>query len=89
MGDVRDMNISAAVNVLHVLTIVLREEETPVKPADLLGVAQFLKQVSDVEVQEQEQLEILEQLSQYYVEVTGLILEEQNTDQWSEISQVK
>ncbi|XP_043386628.1 adhesion G-protein coupled receptor D2 isoform X1 [Chelonia mydas] len=88
LGDVRDMNISAAVNVLHVLTIVLREEETPVKPADLLGVVQFLKQVSDVEVQEQEQLEILEQLSQYYVEVTGLILEEQNTDQWSEISQI-
>uniref|UniRef100_A0A8C3IYM9 Adhesion G protein-coupled receptor D2 n=1 Tax=Chrysemys picta bellii TaxID=8478 RepID=A0A8C3IYM9_CHRPI len=85
LGDVRDVNISAAVNVLHALTTVLREEETPVKPADLLGVVQFLKQVSDVEVQEQEQLEMLEQLSQYYVEVTGLILEEQNTDQWSEI----
>uniref|UniRef100_A0A674JKN6 Adhesion G protein-coupled receptor D2 n=1 Tax=Terrapene triunguis TaxID=2587831 RepID=A0A674JKN6_9SAUR len=80
-----DVNISAAVHVLHALTTVLREEETPVKPADLLGVVQFLKQVSDVEVQEQEQLEMLEQLSQYYVEVTGLILEEQNTDQWSEI----
>nr|XP_023964757.1 adhesion G-protein coupled receptor D2 isoform X1 [Chrysemys picta bellii]XP_023964758.1 adhesion G-protein coupled receptor D2 isoform X1 [Chrysemys picta bellii] len=88
LGDVRDVNISAAVNVLHALTTVLREEETPVKPADLLGVVQFLKQVSDVEVQEQEQLEMLEQLSQYYVEVTGLILEEQNTDQWSEISQI-
>uniref|UniRef100_A0A8C0FYF9 Adhesion G protein-coupled receptor D2 n=1 Tax=Chelonoidis abingdonii TaxID=106734 RepID=A0A8C0FYF9_CHEAB len=85
LGDVRDVNISAAVNALHALTSVLREEETPVKPADLLGVVQFLKQVSDIEVQEQEQLEMLEQLSQYYVEVTGLILEEQNTDQWSEI----
>uniref|UniRef100_A0A8C4XZW1 Adhesion G protein-coupled receptor D2 n=1 Tax=Gopherus evgoodei TaxID=1825980 RepID=A0A8C4XZW1_9SAUR len=85
LGDVRDVNISAAVNVLHALTSVLREEETPVKPADLLGVVQFLKQVSDIEVQEQEQLEMLEQLSQYYVEVIGLILEEQNTDQWSEI----
>uniref|UniRef100_A0A8C3RVB3 Adhesion G protein-coupled receptor D2 n=1 Tax=Chelydra serpentina TaxID=8475 RepID=A0A8C3RVB3_CHESE len=86
LGDVRDVNISAAVNGLHALTIVLREEETPVKPADLLGVVQFLKQVSDVEVREQGQLEMLEQLSQYYVEVTGLILEKQNTDKWSEIT---
>lgn len=89
MGDVRDVNISAAVNTLHALTIVLREEEMSVEPADLLGVVQFLKQVSDIEVQEQERLEMVEQLSQYYMEVMGLIMEEQNTDKWSEISQVK
>uniref|UniRef100_A0A8C8RLW7 Adhesion G protein-coupled receptor D2 n=1 Tax=Pelusios castaneus TaxID=367368 RepID=A0A8C8RLW7_9SAUR len=84
-----DVNLSAAVNALRALTTVLREEETSVEPADLLGVVQFLKQISDVGVQEPEEREMVERLSQYYVEVTGLILEEQNTEKWSEISQVK
>lgn len=56
--------------------------------SDLLAVLQLLKQVSDVEVQEGEELEMLEQLGQYYVEVTELILEEQNIETWSSVSQV-
>ena len=56
--------------------------------SDLLAVLQLLKQVSDVEVQEGEELEMLEQLGQYYMEVTELILEEQNIETWSSVSQV-
>uniref|UniRef100_A0A8C8A5N2 Adhesion G protein-coupled receptor D2 n=1 Tax=Otus sunia TaxID=257818 RepID=A0A8C8A5N2_9STRI len=88
-NDVQDMNLSVALGALDVLAAVLREGETPVlESSDLLAVLQLLKQVSDVEVQEAEELEMLEQLGQYYVEVTELILEEQNIETWSSVSQV-
>ncbi|NWH50697.1 AGRD2 protein, partial [Fregata magnificens] len=88
-SDVQDMNLSVALGALDVLTTVLREGETPMlESSDLLAVLQLLKQVSDVEVQEGEELKMLEQLGQYYVEVTELILEEQNIETWSSVSQV-
>ncbi|NWT43619.1 AGRD2 protein, partial [Chroicocephalus maculipennis] len=88
-SGVQDMNLSVALGALDVLTTVLREAETPVlESSDLLAVLQLLKQVSDVEVQEGEDLEMLEQLGQYYVEVMELILEEQNIETWSSVSQV-
>ncbi|XP_040505080.1 adhesion G-protein coupled receptor D2 isoform X8 [Gallus gallus] len=86
-SNVQDMNLSVALSTLDVLATVLRKEETPVESSDLLMVLQLLKQVADVEVQEREELEMLEQLGQYYVEVTELILEEQNIETWSSISQ--
>ncbi|NXJ03204.1 AGRD2 protein, partial [Odontophorus gujanensis] len=86
-SNVRDMNLSVALSTLDVLATALRKEETPVESSDLLTVLQLLKQVADVEVQEREELEMLEQLGQYYVEVTELILEEQNIETWSSISQ--
>ncbi|OXB76398.1 UNVERIFIED_CONTAM: hypothetical protein H355_006809 [Colinus virginianus] len=86
-SNVRDMNLSVALSTLDVLATALRKEETPVESSDLLTVLQLLKQVADVEVQEREELEMLEQLGQYYVEVTELILEEQNIEAWSSISQ--
>ncbi|KAK2515001.1 Adgrd2 [Columba guinea] len=88
-SDAQDMNLSVALGALDVLATVLRERETPVLESfDLLAVLQLLKQVSDVEVQEREDLEMLEQLGQYYVEVTELILEQQNMKTWSSVSQV-
>ncbi|NXJ87831.1 AGRD2 protein, partial [Corythaixoides concolor] len=88
-SDVQDMNLSLALGALGVLTTVLREGETPMlEPSDLLVVLQLLKQVSDVEVQQGEELEMLEQLGQYYVEVTELILEKQDIETWSSVSQV-
>lgn len=82
------MNLSVALGTLDVLAVVLREGEAPVKPSDLLAVVLLLKQVSNVEVQEGEELKMLEQLSQYYVEVTEFILEEHNIETWSSVSQV-
>ncbi|NWJ09227.1 AGRD2 protein, partial [Crypturellus undulatus] len=87
-GDIQDMNLSIAIGSLDVLASVLREGKTPLESSDLLGVLQLLKQVADVEVQDGEEPEILEQLSQYYVEVTGLILEEHNLEAWLSVSQV-
>ncbi|XP_054249214.1 adhesion G-protein coupled receptor D2 [Indicator indicator] len=88
-SDVQDMNLSVALGALDVLATVLREGETPVlESSDLLVVLQILKQASDVEVQEEEELEMLEQLGHYYMEVTELILEEHNIKTWSSISQV-
>ncbi|NXQ40433.1 AGRD2 protein, partial [Catharus fuscescens] len=88
-SDVQDMNLSLALDALDILATVLREGEVPVlEPSDLLTVLQLLKQVSDMEIQEGDELEMLEQLGQYYMEVTELILEEQNSGTWSSISQV-
>ncbi|NWV22597.1 AGRD2 protein, partial [Origma solitaria] len=88
-SDVQDMNLSVALDALDVLATVLREGEmTMLEPSDLLAVLQLLKQVSDMELQEGDELEMLEQLGQYYMEVTELILEEQNAGTWSSISQV-
>ncbi|NWR33623.1 AGRD2 protein, partial [Tachuris rubrigastra] len=88
-SDVQDMNLSVALGALDVLAMVLREGEMSVlEPSDLLAVLQLLKQVSDMEVQEGDDLEMLEQLGQYYMEVTGLILAEQNAGTWSSVSQV-
>ncbi|NWI71971.1 AGRD2 protein, partial [Todus mexicanus] len=88
-SDVQDMNLSVALDALDVLATVLREAKTPVLESfDLLAVLQLLKQVSDVEVQDGKELEMLEQLGQYYAEVTELILEEENVGTWSSVSQV-
>ncbi|NWS36263.1 AGRD2 protein, partial [Polioptila caerulea] len=88
-SDVQDMNLSVALDALDILASVLREGEVPLlEPSDLLAVLWLLKQVSDMEIQEGDELEMLEQLGQYYMEVTELILEEQNTGTWSSISQV-
>ncbi|XP_053817914.1 adhesion G-protein coupled receptor D2 [Vidua chalybeata] len=88
-SGVQDMNISVALDALDILATVLREGEVPMlEPSDLLTVLQLLKQVSDLEIQEGDELEMLEQLGQYYMEVTELILEEQNSGTWSSISQV-
>ncbi|NXA74495.1 AGRD2 protein, partial [Thryothorus ludovicianus] len=87
--DVQDMNLSVALDALDILATVLREGEVPLlEPSDLLAVLRLLKQVSDMEIQEGDELEMLEQLGHYYMEVTELILEEQNTGTWSSISQV-
>ncbi|NXK62423.1 AGRD2 protein, partial [Sylvietta virens] len=88
-SGVQDMNLSVALDVLDILATVLREGEVPVlEPSDLLAVLQLLKQVSHMEIQEGDELEMLEQLGQYYMEIAELILEEQNTGTWSSISQV-
>lgn len=70
---------------------VLTEAEPPtLDTAALLGVFQLLRKVSDFEVtKEPKQLAMLEQLGQHYVEIAGIILEEQNAKEWSEIQPVK
>uniref|UniRef100_H0Z9W7 Adhesion G protein-coupled receptor D2 n=1 Tax=Taeniopygia guttata TaxID=59729 RepID=H0Z9W7_TAEGU len=87
-SGVQDMNLSVALDALDILATVLREEVPMLEPTDLLAVLQLLKQVSDLEIQEGDELEMLEQLGQYYMEVTESILAEQNTGTWSSISQV-
>lgn len=58
------------------------------EPSDLLLVLQLLSQVSHTEIQEGDELEMLEKLGQYFMEIAELVLEEQNTGTWSSISQV-
>ncbi|XP_015683156.1 adhesion G-protein coupled receptor D2, partial [Protobothrops mucrosquamatus] len=84
-ADVRAVTISAAANRLGVVEKILSEAQPPpLDASSLLGVFQLLKEVSEVEVVEPGQLATLEELGQHYVEITGRLLEEDNTDHWSE-----
>ncbi|XP_039177544.1 adhesion G-protein coupled receptor D2 [Crotalus tigris] len=84
-ADVRAVTISAAANRLGVVEKILSEAQPPpLDASSLLGVFQLLKEVSEVEVVEPGQLATLEELGQHYVEVTGRLLEQDNTDHWSE-----
>ncbi|XP_042335010.1 adhesion G-protein coupled receptor D2 [Sceloporus undulatus] len=90
-ADTQGLNISAAASILKVVDSVLSDAEPPPLDAGgLLGVFQLLKEVSisSVEVEEPEQLETLEQLGRHYVKVAGMILEEQNSKEWSEIKPI-
>nr|XP_033818315.1 adhesion G-protein coupled receptor D2 isoform X3 [Geotrypetes seraphini]XP_033818316.1 adhesion G-protein coupled receptor D2 isoform X3 [Geotrypetes seraphini]XP_033818317.1 adhesion G-protein coupled receptor D2 isoform X3 [Geotrypetes seraphini] len=88
VDSVQDLNISAAVNVLGVIQKVMTERDIGVEPADLLLVIQLMKKVADTEIKDQENLQVLEDLSQQFVEVTGVLLEEQNTEAWSQINSI-
>uniref|UniRef100_F7AWP1 Adhesion G protein-coupled receptor D2 n=1 Tax=Ornithorhynchus anatinus TaxID=9258 RepID=F7AWP1_ORNAN len=79
-----------AISFLGVLQQVLESGKEPVllQSADLLSVVQFLKRVSGIEVEGRESAGTLEQLSQRFVAVTSLVLAEQNTAKWLEISEI-
>ncbi|NWU93642.1 AGRD2 protein, partial [Upupa epops] len=88
-SDVQAMNLSVALDALHALATVLREGEAPeLEPSGLLAALQLLKRVADVDIQEGEELELLEQLGQRFVEVAALILQEHSVGAWSSVSQV-
>nr|XP_056716086.1 adhesion G-protein coupled receptor D2 [Euleptes europaea] len=89
-AEAEGLNLSAATEFLEVVETVLMEAEQPtLDTAALLGVIQLLRKVSDFEaVEEPEQLPMLEQLGQHYVEIAGIILEEQNAKEWSEIQPI-
>lgn len=86
------MNISAAAGFLGVVEAVLTDAEPPLlDAAALLGIFQLLRRVLEVEVQEvpEDQLVVLEQLGQHYVEVAGRVLEAESSEEWAEIQPVK
>ncbi|XP_032089086.1 adhesion G-protein coupled receptor D2 [Thamnophis elegans] len=88
-AQVQGVTISAAANQLGAVERILSEAQPPpLDASSLLGVFQLLKEVSDVEVEEPSQLAALEQLGQHYVEVTGRLLEEKITEDWSQIKMI-
>ncbi|XP_015278488.1 PREDICTED: adhesion G-protein coupled receptor D2 [Gekko japonicus] len=89
-AEAQGLNLSAATEFLGVVEAVLTEAEPPtLDTAALLGVFQLLRKVSDFEVTEEpKQLAMLEQLGQHYVDIAGIILEEQNAKEWSEIQPI-
>ncbi|XP_062815394.1 adhesion G-protein coupled receptor D2 [Anolis carolinensis] len=90
-ADVQSLNASAAAGVLGAVEkVLLSAEPPPLDAGGLLGVFQVLKEVSvsSVEAEEPEELEALEALGQHYVQVAGIILEEDNAKEWSEIKPI-
>ncbi|XP_029469892.1 adhesion G-protein coupled receptor D2 [Rhinatrema bivittatum] len=88
MDNVQDLNVSQAAHVLDVIEKVITEKNIVVEPADLLIVIQIMKKVADIEIKDQGNLEVLEHLSQHFVEVTSILLEERNTDALSQINSI-
>ncbi|XP_053138106.1 adhesion G-protein coupled receptor D2 isoform X3 [Hemicordylus capensis] len=88
--EAQGLTLSAAAELLGAVERVLREVEPPPLDAGaLLGVLQLLRRVSGVEEAEQpEQLPVLEQWGRRYVGIAGMLLEEQNAQQWSEIGPI-
>ncbi|XP_061460453.1 adhesion G-protein coupled receptor D2 [Rhineura floridana] len=88
-ADTRGVDVSAAADYLGVVETVLTDVGPPsLDAASLLGVFQLLRGVSDMEVNQPEQLQALEQLGRHYVEIAGIILEERNAEEWSEIKPI-
>ncbi|XP_028571058.2 adhesion G protein-coupled receptor D2 isoform X3 [Podarcis muralis] len=88
-AEARGVDLSVAAGYLGVVETVLTEAEPPsLEPAALLGILQLLKEVSDMDANEPEELATLEQLGQHYVAIAGAILEEQNAEEWSEIKPI-
>ncbi|KAG8554266.1 hypothetical protein GDO81_003737 [Engystomops pustulosus] len=64
----------------------LEMEESPLDPIDVLGIIQFLKEASAVDMHGSK--ETLEDLSHHFVHVTGELLEHSDPEVWSEITTV-
>ncbi|XP_036605711.1 adhesion G-protein coupled receptor D2 [Trichosurus vulpecula] len=86
--DPGSLSMPEATSFLGVLEQVLAAEETPLQPADLLAVVSFLKRVVAVEVRGQDPPGQQEHLSQNFLAVVGLLLEEQTEAQWLEIKEI-
>ncbi|XP_064420194.1 adhesion G-protein coupled receptor D2 [Latimeria chalumnae] len=86
LDSTKDLNILEAAATLKITQQALSEENTTLESSDLLGVIQLLRNTADILVEDTENLEVLQNLSQHFVEVAGAILEEQNADKWFEIN---
>nr|XP_020823245.1 LOW QUALITY PROTEIN: adhesion G-protein coupled receptor D2 [Phascolarctos cinereus] len=86
--DPGSLSVLEATSFLGILEQALAAEETPLQPADLLAVLSFLKRVVAVEVRGQDPSGQQEHLSQNFLAVAGLLLEEQTEAQWLEIKEI-
>ncbi|CAI5799469.1 Hypothetical predicted protein [Podarcis lilfordi] len=88
-AEAQGVDLSVAAGYLGVVETVLTDAEpTSLDAAALLGILQLLKEVSDMDANEPEELATLEQLGQHYVAIAGAILEEQNAEEWSKIKPI-
>ncbi|XP_074055637.1 adhesion G protein-coupled receptor D2 [Macrotis lagotis] len=82
------LSVPEAASFLGVLEQALAVEKTPLQPADLLAVVNFLKRVIAIEVRDQDPSGQQEHLSQSFLAVAGLLLEKQTKAQWLEIKEI-
>ncbi|XP_053551463.1 adhesion G-protein coupled receptor D2 [Bombina bombina] len=77
---------SSAITSLQVIEQVIEADGVLEEPADILGVIQILRQISELE--DLNQGEKLEELSHHFVQVTGSLLEQQDPTVWAEINPI-
>lgn len=82
-------NVSEAEAVLKAVQHALSAENATLQAADLLGVINMLHNVAGMEVDASEPREGLEDMSRRFIDVAADILDQSNTESWSEISEVE
>ncbi|XP_078282132.1 adhesion G protein-coupled receptor D2-like [Rhinoraja longicauda] len=81
-------NVSEAEAVLKAVQHVLSAENATLQAADLLGVISMLHNVAGMDVDASDPTEGLEDMSRSFIDVAGHILDQSNTESWSEISEI-
>ncbi|KAG8447858.1 hypothetical protein GDO86_015097 [Hymenochirus boettgeri] len=82
-SGIENLNVSEAAVSLQAIEQVIKTDGSIEDPADLLGVIQFLKVVSDIEVESG--TEHFEELSHHFVNVAGEVIEQRDPALWSEV----
>ncbi|XP_044124477.1 adhesion G-protein coupled receptor D2 [Bufo gargarizans] len=85
-SNITQMSAPEALACLQAIEKGMEIEESSLDSVDVLGIIQFLKEVSDVDMHSNK--ETLEELSQHFVHVTGELLEQSDSEMWSEVTQV-
>ncbi|XP_073397522.1 adhesion G protein-coupled receptor D2 [Dendrobates tinctorius] len=83
-SDITHFTAPEALECLQAIERGLEMEISPLDSVDVLGIIQFLKEVSDVDIQDSK--ETLEELSHHFVQVTGELLEQHDPEVWSEVT---
>uniref|UniRef100_A0A8C5Q9I2 Adhesion G protein-coupled receptor D2 n=1 Tax=Leptobrachium leishanense TaxID=445787 RepID=A0A8C5Q9I2_9ANUR len=86
ISGTHQINVSVAIASLQSIEQVIETEQNVVQPADLLGVIRFLMEVSDVDVQNNN--EDVEELSDHFVQVVGALLDQTDGNLWSKVNPI-
>ncbi|GCB60607.1 hypothetical protein scyTo_0006890, partial [Scyliorhinus torazame] len=81
-------NISEAETILKTVQHVLSIENATLQPADMLSVIRLLQDVASLEPQINDTREVLETISRSYIDLAGEVLDQHNTEKWTEINEI-
>ncbi|XP_072096767.1 adhesion G protein-coupled receptor D2 [Mobula birostris] len=81
-------NVSEAAAVMKAVQHVLSTENATLPAADLLNVISLLQNVASMEVGTSDARNVLEDISQSFLDVAGEVLDQSNAESWSKIGEI-
>ncbi|XP_072908686.1 adhesion G protein-coupled receptor D2 [Hemitrygon akajei] len=81
-------NVSEAAVVMKAVQHVLSTENTTLPAVDLLNVVSLLQNVAGMEVGTSDARDVLEDISQSFLDVAGEVLDQSNAESWSKIGEI-